>query len=285
MNKSSEPVTFSLVLATLGRVAEVDAFLESLQSQAYPLEDIEVIVVDQNAPGYLDSVIEKYSRFMKLVHCRSEVKGLSANRNLGLTVSSGKWVGFPDDDCKYYVDTLYEIKSKIINNGERGILMGCIYDREKNVNIIRSWPKEVIDVDILNFFRLTSSIAMFGPKCFFSFDEKFGVGAKYGSNEDADVLLGLLERGVCVRYYPEIQVWHPEQNTSELPAEKVYSYGLGFGALARKHLSPSMVVLLILSCGYHLAHMIIAFFKADFVASSRRWVAFKSRLAGFVAHK
>jgi glycosyltransferase involved in cell wall biosynthesis len=55
----------------------------------------EIIVVDQNADGRLDSIVETYRDRVEIEHIRSPV-GLSRGRNLALRCERGSVVAFPD---------------------------------------------------------------------------------------------------------------------------------------------------------------------------------------------
>ncbi|MFK2251903.1 glycosyltransferase family A protein [Bacteroides fragilis] len=49
--------------------------------------DFEIILVDQNLDDRLISLVEKYSNSLNIVHYRSIIKGLSANRNIGIKIA------------------------------------------------------------------------------------------------------------------------------------------------------------------------------------------------------
>ncbi|MGL5623009.1 glycosyltransferase, partial [Cetobacterium sp.] len=60
--------TFSLILATIDRKNEVQEFLDSLQKSNYPLQKIEVIIVDQNRDNFLQEIIKKYKEKIKIIY-------------------------------------------------------------------------------------------------------------------------------------------------------------------------------------------------------------------------
>lgn len=83
---------FSLITATYGRTAEVRMLLESLTRQTY--KDFELILVDQNPHFELRDLTEEYASRIDIRYVRSEVKGLSYNRNIGLDLCQGAGGGF-----------------------------------------------------------------------------------------------------------------------------------------------------------------------------------------------
>ena len=89
---------FCFVLATVGRVQEVGAFLDSLTRQTFG--DFSVVLVDQNADGRLDALMADYANRLSIKRVAS-APGLSKARNVGLAHARGDVIGFPDDDCVY----------------------------------------------------------------------------------------------------------------------------------------------------------------------------------------
>jgi GT2 family glycosyltransferase len=66
-----------------------------------------------------------------------------------------------------------------------------------------------------------------------------GVGAQFGSCEETDLLLNLLNKNVKLIFIPEIQVHHPlnyKKYNSNLLRRSYYS-ALGRDAILRKHLT------------------------------------------------
>ena len=86
---------FSLIVCTVGRSQDIlEQLLISLTIQKY--SDFEIILVDQNLDDRLISLVEKYSNSLNIVHYRSIIKGLSANRNIGIKIAKGNIICFPD---------------------------------------------------------------------------------------------------------------------------------------------------------------------------------------------
>ena len=87
----------SLITAHLwahGRSTNVIGFFAR---QSY--KDFEFILVDQNPHFILREMVAEYASRLTIQYIRSEAKGLSLNRNIGLDYSRGEIVAFPDDDC------------------------------------------------------------------------------------------------------------------------------------------------------------------------------------------
>lgn len=245
-------IIFSLIVATYGRNIELDELLYSLTQQDIGKDKFEVIVVDQNNKINLDECIEKYSKLLNIIHFKSKVKGLSINRNIGIKMSTGSFVCFPDDDCQYYEDTL-STAWKILDNNTIDACIGRIYDRHKCINILKDWPSNVQLVGPYNFFRVSSSITIFCKNgCKYQFDDDLGAGTYFGSCEDADYLWNLIIKAKKVIYHPELHVNHPPQCSTSVVQEKFDSYQRGFGAFLRKNFSLPIFYLMSIALGYYL---------------------------------
>lgn len=276
----SEKYKFSLVLATLGRRDTVDRFLETLEAQDYPLDFVEVIIVDQNKNGLLDSVVEKYSTRLDIKHVKSPTPGLSLNRNLGMDRAAGEIIGFPDDDCEYPADLL-RIVETAFQETNADLLLGRIWDQKQGRPAIRPWPNKTINLNTFNFYRLTSSITLFTKVKAQRFDERFGLGAQFGSNEDAIFVYSVLRSGSAGVYLPKIKVYHEDQPMSALTEEKVASYAAGFGRFAREYSSFSVLAIFLSSVIFQALHCVKSFALFDMKAAALRATSLRSRVRGF----
>lgn len=235
----------SLILATCGRKDEVCRFIESvLQSVNVSVDDIEIIVVDQNSPDFnLKREVLKFSELISIKYIHSSKRGLSLSRNLGLNIASGKYLAFPDDDCLYYQDTIQSIISTLDNELGYDFIIGRIYDRNTQKNILKYWPARDKVLTKWNFYFLSSSITMFFKnKSVTKFDEQLGLGANYGSCEDPDYILNNLNVGSKGLYTTRISVWHPEVPDTRFDSNRVRGYLRGFGFFCRKNLSAPIIL-------------------------------------------
>lgn len=227
--------SFSLILATVNRKKEVEEFLKSIIFVNYPLEKIEIIVIDQNKDDILKDIILKYNKKLNIIHIKSKEVGLSKNRNKGLEIATCDIVAFPDDDCKYLKNTLLEVDKNFNNNKELDCIIGRIIDQD-GLDCIKKWSKKFEKITPKNFYTKMSSITMFKKnKNVLKFDENLGAGAKFGSSEDADILYRMLKKGKEIYYDPRIVLFHP-RGKDNFSSEKAYSYGLGHGVFIRKNL-------------------------------------------------
>ena len=129
---------FSLIVATMNRVSELDRLLTSLGEQSY--KDFEVIIVDQNGDDRLSPLVSNH-RGMAIRHVRSE-RGLSRARNAGLQVARGDIIAIPDDDCWYPEGVLAVVQEWFESHPQFDLLLGITHNAEGKPMLPR-WPPSV----------------------------------------------------------------------------------------------------------------------------------------------
>lgn len=272
---------FSLIMATYGRKKDVDFFLQSILEQKFDVSQIEIIIVDQNDKISLIDIINSYKKKLIIKYIKSEIKGLSFNRNIGLKQAIGDIIAFPDDDCFYYHNTLTEVDRNLRLNRKIDTLLGKVYDRKNKKNVIRNWKNYMYNVNKMNFFFSYTSITIFTKRNSIFFDENLGVGSFFGSYEDADYVLQLLRNKMQIKFTPTIEVFHPDLSLDVMSKEKAYSYGLGFGAFVKKHLSLITMTLFFISVFFHIFKLFKALFLFKKNEVNKRYSSIISRLKGF----
>lgn len=230
---------FSLVLATIGRTEEPARFLASLAGQDH--QDFELVVVDQNPDDRLSRVLAPYESTFPILHIRTASRGLSKARNLGLEHVGGDIVAFPDDDCRYPSGLLSKVDRYFAVRPELDGLTGRSVDEVGSTSSGRfAFEPGLVDktrvwgrgISFAIFVRARSVPGL-------RFDESLGTGAGtlWGSGEETDYLLRILEGGGYLYYDPDLAVVHP----SFIPPydararRKAYAYGCGMGYLLRRH--------------------------------------------------
>lgn len=219
----------SLITATYGRTEEVRTLLGSLARQSY--KDFEFILVDQNPHFILREMVAEYASRLTIQYIRSEAKGLSLNRNIGLDYSRGEIVAFPDDDCFYEEDVL----EKVID----------VFQRQKDIVLVATAVKDAFDgrvwkvserelISCNKTLRYCFSNNIFVRKTEARFDVRLGVGAYWGSGEESDYLWEILDEKDVGIFLRDTYINHPYIADVFVNIPKAYAYGLGFGALFKK---------------------------------------------------
>lgn len=219
----------SLITATLNRIEEFERLLQSLEKQTF--KNFELIVVDQNFNNELEILIDKYRNKVTIKYIKSDTKGLSHNRNIGLKYAEGDIIGFPDDDCYYDNNLLFEV-SNTFNNRNPKVVLVPVHDITANRLFIKAdngkiWKKKIIKSAIsFNFFIKNASNK--------DFDENLGVGAEFGSGEETDFLWNNMNKVDYGLFTSSTLVHHPMGKMNN--HIKAYKYGLGFGAMYYKEI-------------------------------------------------
>jgi glycosyltransferase involved in cell wall biosynthesis len=240
-------IKFSLVLATVDRVAPLKLFLECLLRQTYA--DFELIVVDQNHDDRLVPLLSSYIDKFPIRHLRG-MRGLSRARNVGLLEASGDIIAFPDDDCWYPDGLLQSIVDRFNVEPLVSGITGVCRDERNQLSVAR-WHKRKTRINRLNVWRCGCSVSMFlrqsAVQKVREFDETLGAGAGtiWGAGEETDYLVRCIDSGFRLIFDPDIVVGHPSSrvlyNTKAINRGR--SYARGMGRVLRDHNYPLWFVL------------------------------------------
>ena len=221
--------SFDLVVATVGRVGELEHFLTALEFQTH--QRFRLILVDQNPDDRLDPVVEATG--LDVLHLRSD-PGLSRARNVGLAHVTADVVAFPDDDCAYEQGLLTHVGSLLANDPALDGVTGRSVDRGGRSS--PSWKRDPAFLTDQNLWNRAISYTIFlrrvvvkqvGP-----FDERLGLGSgePWASGEEIDYLIRAVRSGARIRYEPSLTVRHDESEE-----DTAYRDGASIGYLLRKH--------------------------------------------------
>lgn len=223
-------MVISLVTATLGRVREVQRLLDSLAAQTY--KKFELIIVDQNPHTLLQEMVGRYADTINIKYIRSDVKGLSYNRNIGLKHCAGDVVGFPDDDCFYDKEVLESV-ADMLSNPSYTFVATEMKDPRNDYVWLKRIDSSIVRRDIYKHCLSCNIFVRRNPLVYF--DEKLGVGAFWGSGEESDYLWSILEKKDIGVFLKGSYIYHFYDKSFN--THRAYSYGLGFGALFRKEIA------------------------------------------------
>ena len=229
--------SFSIIIPTINRKKELEKLLESISNLSYK-ELNEVIIVDQNENNLIDDIVNKYKEKLPIKHYKVEFIGASRARNYGAKKATGEILNFPDDDSQMLENTLSIINKRFREKQDCIAICGKIEDRENKENILRFLNKETY-VSFLNLYNTTIECNLFIKKEEFikigMFDENLGIGTYYGAEEGADLICRLLYKKKKIFYINKTLFYHPNKK-QETNMKKYYSYGIGTGGFAKKHI-------------------------------------------------
>ena len=106
----------SIIIPTFKRCDTLERAIDSVIKQTY--KNIEIIVVDDNNPDSpyrkdTENVMKKYSNISNIIYLKhpKNMNG-SCARNTGISFSSGKYIGFLDDDDEFNIRKIeYQVNS------------------------------------------------------------------------------------------------------------------------------------------------------------------------------
>lgn len=232
----SPPLKISLIICTLGRRDELARLLDSLVAQDYP--HCELIVVDQNIDGLIDSLIAQYGTILPTRHLRSP-PGLSRARNVGLRVAEGDVLAFPDDDCWYPAGLLNYVASQLRAKPELDGITGRFVN--ENGQSEGRWLRTSQRLTVFNVWRGAISFTIFlrahTVQATGVFNEQLGLGAgtSWGAGEETEFLLRAIEREFRIDYDYDLLVHHPLKcvRFDRDAVQRQRKYQAGFGRVIR----------------------------------------------------
>lgn len=224
----------SLIMPTINITEELKLFLNSLVNQSY--KNFELIIVDQNVDNRALDIIKLYEENFEIRYMRSFEKGLSKNRNKGLYVATGDIVGFPDDDCEYEKDTLEKVNQYFQENEKYRIYSCRTLERGKDygTGIMQDYSSDILKGNVEETVKSITFFVNYKMEDIELFDEKLGVGSKFGSGEETDYVLRLLHKGYLGQYFHNNIIFHPAKKGNYYDLERAKKYALGYGALVKK---------------------------------------------------
>lgn len=240
MSGEKFPIKVSLVIATVDRVHELDCLLASLARQSW--KQFEIIFVDQNKDGKIDSIVDKWRSQLKCVHLHSDI-GASRARNVGISQARGSIIGFPDDDCWYPADLLSSVSNWFDTHIEFDFFCCSIQD-ENYRDIASRWPSRSGEITRNSVLRACACSSLFIRRNAVidakGFDEGMGPGPKtiVKSAEEIDLVIRLMHRASRGWFERSFHVFHPRREAGSATSARGFIYGKGFGFLLRKHRYP-----------------------------------------------
>jgi glycosyltransferase involved in cell wall biosynthesis len=281
-------VRFSVIIPTIHRIKETMLMLESLTDQTFT--GFEVLLIDQNEKDILKEPLTTFNRGFSFQQIRTDVKGASNARNLGIEKADGEILLFPDDDCEFHQNYLEEINTYFNETRIDGIITTTKDKLDgKAISIfMASKAQKIKRVNILETVIEAGIIIKASKLQGVYFDPKMGVGspvAPYWSDEGPDLVLRLLEKGVQFNYCPQFYMFHPNpvKIYNEKTALRSYRYGKGRGYFLRKH-QFGLTNIIYYLCIYIIGMLkgIVCFNKQMFLYFKQ---GFKGRYEGYFSEK
>jgi glycosyltransferase involved in cell wall biosynthesis len=267
---------FSLIIATLGRTADLALLLESVYRQQ--TEDIEIVVADQNDDDRVSRLLHQAPTDARIVHLRLTERNVSAARNAGMDAATGEILAFPDDDCWYPDGLLQQVDAWFRSTPEYAVLaVGAIDDR--GLPSGNRWLQSACDIRPINALRTTFCSSLFIAAPARSRAVRFDPTVSRG--EETDFILRLLANGLRGRFDRSLHIHHPRRDmlSGTVTRARALSYGAGMGRLVRRH---SLLLLWTALLAYDIARALLVSCRGRFADAVFCFAHAEGLLRGFL---
>lgn len=223
-----------IVIATRDRPKALHTALAAVQ-RAFEDIQVEVIVVDQSKGESSQDVCHSFSG---LHYLRSTTVGIAPNRNLGAERAQCSWVLFLDDDAVLGERFGQELQRVLARSSGVSLVAPLYLDPsgEPLAEVVRDRPTRIGATSLWSVWGLCVAVRREAFLRAGGFDERLGVGRRWGSSEETDLVLRFIEEGRGCIVEPSLVVMHPRAaERGRGSRRRAFRYGLGTGALVRLH--------------------------------------------------
>lgn len=219
----------SVIIPTRNRSFLLSRAIESVLNQKY--NEIELIVVDDASEDNTSQVVERYrQRFRNFRYIRNNSQcGGAKARNIGISVASGKYISFLDDDDEWLSEKV-EFQQRFLNSHPDVMAVSCWYieDTDGRKRKVRKYEQISFENMLWENFLGSFSFVMVRREIF----EKIGLlDESLTICQDWDLWLKVSkDYKVCVvNKFLSIYYKHGGDKITALTAETISSYSNVYG--------------------------------------------------------
>lgn len=221
--------SFSIIIPTYERPAQLATCLQSLARQNYPPEKFEVVLVDDGGAQSLESVIEEFRERLNVSLLRQQNTGPAGARNFGAAHARGQFLAFTDDDCAADKDWLRALSVYFNRTPDR--LIGGRTLNALSLNPYAETSQLIIEVVYSHFNANPNDASFFASNNFALSAERFrelgGFNSSFTTSEDREFCDRWLARGFGMTYAPEATIYHAHNLTLSALWRQHFAYGRG----------------------------------------------------------
>lgn len=201
----------SIIIPSSDRLELLDVAVKSVISQSY--SNIEIVVVDDCSVVPIKNIWADCGREI-IIHRNDNKFGGAISRNAGVSVSSGEFIGFLDDDDYYYNNKISDLMREFSSNQQLDVVFGQI--------IKKSQPEPHVDLSLLSnnniignnkFIKyLHTNTSLIKREVFDSirFDEQLG---KF---QDTQLHLELVNKAICKYIKKPVAFWNDNHGLKQI---------------------------------------------------------------------
>lgn len=226
----------TVVIATHERPQELAGCLAAIRELDYPLEQLDVVVVDDGGTVPLEGALGGFDDLTVTLLTQAR-GGPAAARNLGAQSARGDVLAFTDDDCRPSPTWL----SKLVDRwaGRDDVAVGGHTVNALPRNIYAATSQLIIDVGYAHNNRDLQDAQFFTSNNLLVPAESFraigGFDPSFTTSEDRDFCDRWIARGFRLEYVPEAIVMHRHNLTLRTFCRQQYAYGKGAFRFHRAH--------------------------------------------------
>ena len=221
----------SVIVMTFNRPLTLRNCLESLCHQTFPLDRVEIVVVD----GSKEPARDEVSAFLDSLHINHVIGknlGIAGNRNRGATHAHGRYLAFIDDDCVARPDWLEKLFEVVLTDPSSLVGGGVENVFPENAYAVAG---QAITEAVMNFFNPPDGNPTFFPGLNFAIDrEGFlktgGCDCRFqllGGGEDRDFIDRWVAQGGRLVSCPDAVVRHEHRTSFQSFIRQYFGYGRG----------------------------------------------------------
>jgi glycosyltransferase involved in cell wall biosynthesis len=204
----------SVIIPHLNQHEWIDICLTSIKEQSFPIDHIEVLLVDNGSTHMPNNEVKPFS-FVKLL--KQEEPGPGPARNLGVSHAKGKYLFFIDADCRADKDWIKNGIKALQSNNSAPLIGGDVKIDCKDINSLT--PLEAYES--IFAYRQKEYIGKMGfsgsgnlattPETFHS------VGPFPGLHVAEDRAWGkvAIQKGLRFDYVAEMLIYHPARTSAD----------------------------------------------------------------------
>ncbi len=119
-----DSTTVSVIIPAFNYGRFIERAIKSILSQTYPLELIEIIVVDDGSTDETKKVLKSYQG--RITYLFQQRKGIASARNRGMLLSKGEIITFLDADDEWYKNRIEKVVRPFTESEDTAIVYHCI---------------------------------------------------------------------------------------------------------------------------------------------------------------
>lgn len=233
----------SVVVSTRNRPSDaIECARSILANQG---DDFDLLVVDQSDDHLTGDGLAELSKDPRFRYIRSDTRGLSRSRNVGIESTSAPVIAFTDDDCRVPADWIACWLKVFAGSPAAGIIYGRVTAPDDVDGSHRyAATFEPTTREHHNAFPAPDEPWGIGANMAFrrtlfdrlgKFDPLLGAGATFPAAEEYDLTIRALAAGMMVVHAAEVSVLHLGVREREVASKLVRGYGVAIGATLAKH--------------------------------------------------